>query len=162
MVVDQFAQQRNHDDGGGQVIQHGREEESNQTHHPEQRDAFVGADAVSDDLETFMGIDQFDDGHGAHEEEQDLGDLTQVMAQLFSHVMVIARGARGGGSDQRQNAVRAEYQQGPANDGSQDGRRGFIDFQGVFEGDAQVTEDKDQCHQRIHGQNSICRAFLLI
>ena len=109
-----------------------------------------------------MGVDQLNDGHGAHQEEQNLGNFAQVMAQLFGDVMVITTGASGGGTDQRQDAVRAEYQQGPANDRSQDGRGGFIDFQGMFESDAQVTEDKDQCHQRIHGQNSICRAFLLI
>src|SRR3990167_9600689 len=114
LLLDQLAQQGNHDDGGGQVVQCGGEEECDKADHPQQVDPLAGADAVGDDLEAFVGIDQLDDGHGTHQEEQNLGNFAQMMAQLFGDVMVIATGAGGGGTDQRQNAVRAEYQQGPA------------------------------------------------
>ena len=90
--------------------------------------AFVSADAVGDDLETFMGIDQLDDGHGAHEEEQDLGDLAEVMAQFLDHMMGVGAGAGRTGAEQWQDAVGAENQQGPGDHGREQCRRCLVDL----------------------------------
>ena len=71
-AADQFAQQRYHDDGSGQVVQRGGQEEGQEADDPQQVHALARLDPVSDDLETFVGIDEFDDGHGAEQEEQNL------------------------------------------------------------------------------------------
>ncbi|MNF90666.1 hypothetical protein D3C84_732360 [compost metagenome] len=130
LFLDQLAQQGNHDDGGGQVVQRGRKEEGNETDHPQQVHALAGADAVGDDLEAFVGVDQLDDGHGAHQEEQDLRHFTEVVAQFGRDF--VARGF----SQERQDAVGPQHQYRPTDDGGEDGRGGLVDFQGVFEGDA--------------------------
>ncbi|MOA49848.1 hypothetical protein D3C78_1727830 [compost metagenome] len=54
----------------------------------------------------------------------------------------------------RQDAAFTEYQRGPAEDGGEDGRGGLVDFQRVFEGDAQVTDNEDQGHPGVHGRAS--------
>ncbi|MNZ86662.1 hypothetical protein D3C78_1054890 [compost metagenome] len=145
-AADQLAQQRDHDDGGGQVVEHRGEEEGDETDDPQQVHALAGLDAVGDGAEALVGVDQLDDGHRAEQEEQDLGDLAQMVAQFADHAVA----GRSGGQD----AAFAEDQHGPAQHGGEDGRGGLVDFQRVFEGDAEVTDDKDQGHPGVHGRAS--------
>lgn len=127
-VGDQLAQQRDHHDGGGQVVQRRGQEEGDQPHQPQQVHALVSANAVGDDLETFMGIDQLDDGHRAHEEEQNLGNLAEMMTQLLDHMMGVGAGAGGACSEHRQNAVRTENQQRPGDHRREQSGGCLVDF----------------------------------
>src|SRR5690606_11391841 len=131
----QFAQQRDHHDGGRQVIQHGGEKEGQQADDPQQRNTPARGDAISDDLEAAMGIDKLDDGHRAQQEEQDLGDFAQVMTQRTDHDSrgvgrVIAAQSQGW-----QDIVGTQHQDRPGHGRGEERGSRFVEFEGVFQRD---------------------------
>ena len=56
-------------------------EKERQRQNPKHLDLVPGLDAVRDHPESFVCIDQFDNGHRAHQEEQDAADLLHVVEQ---------------------------------------------------------------------------------
>ena len=62
----QLANQRNHYDGGGQVIEHGAEQERYRAHDPDQRDQALRVNALGHHFEPAVGVDHFDHGHRTH------------------------------------------------------------------------------------------------
>ena len=71
-AADQLAQQRNHDDGGGQVVQRCGEEEGQEADDPKQVYTLACLDAVGNGPEALVGVDQLDDGHRPEQEEENL------------------------------------------------------------------------------------------
>src|SRR6185295_6708862 len=74
--------QRNHDDGGGEVVEDGGKKKRDDANDPEEFCFRVGLNEVGDFVKSFVGVDEFDDGHGAHEEEKNFGDGGEVFAEL--------------------------------------------------------------------------------
>ena len=143
LVINQLAQQRDHHDGGGQVVQYRREKEGNKTDQPQQRYPFAGADALGNDLEAVVGIDQFDNGHGANQKEQNFGNFAQVLTQFAIDPM-------GRAGKLWRYVFEAQHQYRPAQHRCENRRRRFVDLERVLKGDAQITEDENNRHQCIH------------
>ncbi|MGY3410806.1 hypothetical protein ACVWZV_006919 [Bradyrhizobium sp. GM5.1] len=87
---DQPLDQRDHDDGGGQIVEDCTEEEGNEANQPYQTDLAGRADAGGDDLETVMGVDDLDDGHRANQEEHDLRGGSDGLVKLTADQRVVA------------------------------------------------------------------------
>jgi hypothetical protein len=136
MIGEQLAHQRNHDDSRRQVVEQGAEEEGDDADQPHQRRQFFGTDALGDDLKTVVRIDHFDDGHGAHQEEDDLRRCHQRFAQFVTDLVVVA-GRHG--------------VDGPQHAGAEQRRCGFVDLERVFQGDRRIGDDEydDQCSQHL-------------
>lgn len=81
-IVNEFPNDGDHDDGGRKIVEDGGEEEGEPGEDPEEGGHFFGADALGDEGEAFVGIDEFDDGHGAHEKKEDLGDFGDGVKEL--------------------------------------------------------------------------------
>ena len=73
MFVQQLLHQRDHDDGGGQVVQHRAQEEGDEADQPHQRRQLRGPDPRGDHFEAVVGVDHLDDRHRADQKEDDLG-----------------------------------------------------------------------------------------
>ena len=80
-VRDQLAQQRDHHDGRCQIVQQGRKEKRQDADNPEHFDLVRRSNSVCDHAESFVGIHEFHNGHGSHEEKQDGADFLHVMQQ---------------------------------------------------------------------------------
>jgi hypothetical protein len=89
-----------------------------------------------------MGIDQLHDGHGAEQEEQDLGDLAEVVTQ-FSGTSVEFFGCAG------ENLVGPEHQDGPAHHRGENRRSSLVDLDGVFQRDTQISDHEHCGHQEV-------------
>ena len=82
LVWNQLSQQRHHHDGSGQVVQNSGEEEGDETQDPQQFRLVRGLDMVGNDGETLIRVDQLHDGHRAHQIEENLGDVAQMVDEL--------------------------------------------------------------------------------
>ena len=133
VVLDEFAEHHDHHDRGSEVVEDGREDECHECDAPQQLALAGGGESVLNEIESAVGIDDLDDGHGAHEEEQNLAGLAQMMQQPRRGVDAFGRAATG--------------IEGPAHDTHQQCRNGFVDFKHAFEGYAQVAQDEkdDYC-----------------
>src|SRR3546814_3515577 len=88
----------------------------------------------SDLLETFVGVDQLDDGHRAEQEEENLRNFSQVMAQRFDHHRRGVPWVVAAGLQQRKYLVGAQHQNGPGHNRGQDRGSGLVYLQGMFKG----------------------------
>ena len=82
LVGNEPGEERAHDDGRGEVVQHGGEKEGDRGRDDEQRPAVRGADLVRDECEAIMGIHSLNKGHGAHQEEDDLADAGKRLVKI--------------------------------------------------------------------------------
>ena len=133
-AADQLAQQGDHDDGGGQVIQRCREEEGQETDDPQQVHALACLDAVGDYFEPFMGVDQLDDGHRPEQEEEDLRNFAEVVTQRFDYHGRRVRRVMAARLQQRKDLVGAQHQNGPGQHRGEDRRGSLVYFQWMFKG----------------------------
>lgn len=81
-IVNEFPNDGDHDDGGSEIVEDGGEEEGEPGEDPEEGGGFFGVDTIGDEGEAFVGVDEFDDGHGAHEEKENLGDFGNGVKEL--------------------------------------------------------------------------------
>jgi len=73
VLVEQFLHQRDHDNGGGEVVEDSAEEKGDKANQPEEGAQFGRLDPGGDDHKSVVGIDNFNNGYSAHEEKDDLG-----------------------------------------------------------------------------------------
>src|SRR5690606_23019151 len=121
----------------------------------QQRYAPAGGDAVGDHLEAAMGVDQLDDGHGAEQEEQDLGDLTQVMTQRTDHYPRGVRRVIGVQLQGRQYLIGPQHQYRPGQGSREDRSSGLVEPERMLQRDTEVTHYKNDRHQHIHQSASL-------
>jgi hypothetical protein len=62
------------------------------TNNPHEFHLVRGLDLISNDRKTFMRIDQFYNGHCPDQKEEDGGDFTEVVQQVFFHVVNVMSG----------------------------------------------------------------------
>ena len=82
LVFDQLAHQRDHDNGGGEVVEYRRHKEREPGKDPEKNHDFVGFNAIGDYRKAVVGVNYLDDGHGSEQEEQNGCYLTEVLQQM--------------------------------------------------------------------------------
>ena len=87
-----------------------------------------------------MGIDQFDDRHGADQEEEDSCDLPEMAGEFFGYGMFVRRGT---------DVER------PAKGACDEGSCGLVDVERVFEGNAEVPQNEDNKDGGFHGLRSL-------
>ena len=97
-----------------------------QCHRDKQLPPVGRPDAIGDDLESVVSIDQLDDRHRTKQEEQDLRKLAHVMGQLPVD----------------DSCVACEDIGCPACDAGHQGRCGLVQFQRMLEDDGEVSDDK--------------------
>ena len=78
MILYQFSEKRNHNDGGGQVVENGRHEECENSDNPQQGFFICLGDFTRYHLKTIVAVNQFNNGHGSHEEKQNAGYVTEM------------------------------------------------------------------------------------
>ncbi len=140
MLVEELLHQRNHDDGGRQVVQNGAEKEGDKTDQPHQCRELGGPDARGDDLETVVSVNDLDDGHRPHQEKDDLRRPHQRFAELLVHQMVIAGG----------QGVNGPEQAGPDQGGGR-----LVDLERMFQGDGGVGDNKDEDNGSQHEKSPV-------
>ena len=158
LVVDEFAQQHDHHDGGREVVEHGREEERDDAENPQQAAFFARGDAVGDDGEAPVHVDELDDGHGTDEEEERGGDVAHVLDDLHIKDELDAllgqrpflQGGRGRSdeffelfsADGGYDGFGSDGIKYPQEHAQEEGRCGLVDAQRVLERDRQVADDE--------------------
>ena len=70
MVADQLAQNHDHHDAGGKVVEDGREEECHKGNAPQQDTLGVGVHHLSDEIKASILIHKFYYSHRTHQEEE--------------------------------------------------------------------------------------------
>ena len=152
MVGHELAQDRDHDDRGRQVVQNRRQKERENPNDPKQRHLALGPYVTGDQRETFMGIDQFHNGHRTDEEKQNPCRLGKQIAKLPVDQKMKLRiestfdlctpvhgipFLEGLARDERPIVHRIK---GPAKHSGEDSRGGFVDVDLMFQGDGQVPQ----------------------
>ena len=137
LLVYQFAQHHNHDDAGGQIVKDGREEESHECNAPEQFTLAGGLECIAHEVEAAVGVDNLDNGHGTHQEEEDFAGVAHVFEQEFvdevgqRRVLVDAFGQKGGkflGMEGSDKGAGVGHVEGPADGAHDEGRCCLVDF----------------------------------
>ena len=146
VVVHQFAEHHNHHNGGGEIVKHGRKEEGHKGHFPHQCALGAGVENITHEVEPSIGIDDFHHRHGANQEEKGFGHFTQVLAQDVGGDKggnTLARGFEVGQVKLRDVVSSTEGVEHPAGDSHEQSDGRFVDFQPVFEGDAEIAQHKN-------------------
>jgi hypothetical protein len=140
---EQLAHQRDHHDGRGQIVEDRTQEEGDKADQPHQRRKLCGTNALGDDIEAVVRIDHLDDGHGAHEEEHDLGGGHHGLAKFLADLVRVA--AEQGVN--RPQQARADER-----------RRGLVDLDRVFQRDRGIRDDEDEDERSQH-VSDLCLDF---
>ena len=141
-----FAEHHNHHNGGGEIVEHGRKEEGHKGHFPHQCALGAGVEGITHEVEPSIGIDDFHHRHGANQEEKGFGHLTQMLAQDVGGDKggnTLARGFEVGQMKLRDVVGSTEGVEHPAGDSHEQSDGRFVDFQPVFEGDAEIAQHKN-------------------
>ena len=85
--LDQFAQDGDQHNGGCKVVNDGRENKTQYGHDPQQTPFLVGSYELLDGGKTVEVVDDLNNGHGAHQEDQYLSGFPEVIEQRFFHQM---------------------------------------------------------------------------
>ena len=107
-----------------------------------------------------MRIDQFHDGHGPHQEEQDAADLFHVMEQpVFKELRqtpvapcaVIGRKQVVFLGKVRGYVVPSEHEQGPTHGACHQGRGRLVNVNVVLQGDERIPKNENDENENVHG-----------
>ena len=138
MVGHELAQNHDHDNGRGHVVQDGRQEEGQDGDAPQQGPLAAGRQHVAHEVEAAVLVDGFDDGHGAHQEEEGGGRAAQV---------AFDDGGRGGGQAVGRDAcgevAGVEHVECPRGNQHDEGDGRFVDLRHRLECDAEVADDEE-------------------
>ncbi len=129
-IFEQALHQSNHHDGGGHVVEDGREVEGDEADDPEQARQLGGLDARGDDLEAAVGVGHLDDGHGADQEEYDGCGFGQFFRELVD--------------DAFDSEGACKRVKGPHQARGDQRRGGLVDFNRVLEGYHRVGRARRQ------------------
>ena len=69
LALYQFAEYHHHDDTGGEVVENGRQHECHEHDAPQECFLALGLQRVTHKVETSVLVDDFNNGHGTHQEE---------------------------------------------------------------------------------------------
>lgn len=138
VVGHQLAQYHDHDDGRGHVVEDGGQEEGEDGDAPEQGALAARGQQVAHEVEAAVLVDGFDDGHGAHQEEERGGRAAQV---------AFDDGGRGGGQAVGRDAcgevAGVEHVECPRGHEHEQGDGCLVDFRHGLECDAEVADDEE-------------------
>ena len=108
-----------------------------------------------------MRIDQFHDGHGPHEKEQDAADFLHVVEQsvfkelrqtpmspgaMVSRKQVVFLGKVRG------HVVPSEHEQGPTHGACHQGRGRLVNVNVVLQGDERIPQNEDDENKNVHAE----------
>ena len=147
MVVDQLTQHHDHDNRSGQVVEHGREEEGDEGYFPQQRALGARMQHIAHKVEAAVGVDDFHNGHGSHEEEERFGDFAEMLAQDVRGNKIhhtFARFLQCSRMEARHIFGGAKGVEHPARHTHEECHCGLVDFDHVFKGDAEIPKDEDR------------------
>ena len=127
-VAHEFAQHHYHHDARGEIIENSREHEGDAGHAPKQFALGAGGEAVAHEIKAAVGIDDFNNRHGPHQEEQDFARVAEVAQQ-----QVLVDDLRGliGSNSRHFGEILAgvDHKQRPARHAHQQSRGSLVDFQ---------------------------------
>ena len=147
MTVDQLTQHHDHDNRGGQVVEHGRKDKGDEGNFPQERPLGLGTKGLAHKVEPTVRIDDLYHRHGPHEEEERLTDFAEMLAQdVRGHEIHhgFARSFQLIGIKHRDIFGGAEGVKHPAGHTHEQRHCGLVDFDHVFEGDAEIPENEDR------------------
>ena len=130
----QLAQHHNHHDRCRQVVEDGRQEEGHKGHSPQQLTLGARLHGVAHEVKTSIGVDDFYNGHGTHQEEQRATSIAQVVLYDFCNVVYHAAALY-----HRIVAVGVNHQQCPAEYAHQQGDGCLVDFCQTLQCNTQIT-----------------------
>ncbi len=87
MVGDELAQNHDHHDTGGQVVEDGGEEEGEEGDTPEERTLGMGLHHLANPVEATILVNDFHDGHRSHQEEERGGGIAQMLLDDGGHLL---------------------------------------------------------------------------
>ena len=134
MFLDQFAQDHDHHDARGKVVENGREEERQESNTPQQCALAFALHHTTYPVKSTILVHDLHDGHGTHEEEQRRGGVTQVLgdgtAGLVDKFLT---------AESWQITARIDHEQRPADHKHQQGNGCFVDFCRALQGYEQIA-----------------------
>ena len=87
MIGDELAENHDHHDTGSQVVEDGREEESENSNTPEEPTLRLGFHHLANPVETAILVYDFHDGHRTHQEEKCSSGIAQMLLDDSGHLL---------------------------------------------------------------------------
>jgi len=141
-ILHQLAQNHHHHDARGEIVENGREEECHEGYAPQQRTLGTGFHHRAHPVEPAILVDDLDDGHGSHEEEQRGRRAAEMVLDDGTHLIDQLLTTQAGNI-----TARRKHEKGPAGHKHQQGHGGLVHFGNALKGYEQIAHDKsnDNC-----------------
>ncbi len=137
LVADELPENHNHHNRRGQIVEDGRQDERHEGDAPEQFFLARGLQHVAHKIKAAVLINEFHDGHRAHQEEQCGRGGAEVSFNLLAHDegFPLANG-------RSQILCRINHEERPADDKHQQRNGRLVHFRYTFDGNAEVADDE--------------------
>lgn len=151
VVAHELAQYHYHHNARGKVVEYGRQEECHDGYAPQQTALAGGAHQVAHKVKATVLVDELNNGHGTHQEEQGGRCGAKVVLYHLAHGLRYFV-ANGGGKV----LAWVEHEDGPTAHKHEQSNGGFVDFCKAFDGYQEVAQ-----YEYSHNQCGKCSHYAL-